>query len=134
MVKIAPELSIKGTALSGRPWKGTSTPVRAITNQSIKKTKEKAKSQWLKSQRRKEAMQEIAKESSELIAKEKELRKLKSKKLKEKRLKQQENEIRAAGNNLIIVSNAKVAKMSKSAKKKLTKLTPEIFSKIIKRR
>ncbi|XP_951784.1 uncharacterized protein TA15915 [Theileria annulata] len=123
------ELKIKGTRLSGRVWKGTSKPVRSIISKSFKKmSKDKIRGKWLKSKLIKEEMEEIKKEAKELIEKDKEEKKKRAKVIKDKRKKKIENEIRSAGKNLIVIGQKKFSKMSKKARKGLTKLTPEMIA------
>ncbi|EAN33217.2 hypothetical protein TpMuguga_02g00932 [Theileria parva strain Muguga] len=123
------ELNIKGTRLSGRVWKGSSKPVRSIISKNVKRlSRDKIRDKWLKSKLFKEEMNEIKKEAKELVEKSKEEKKKKAKEIKIKRQKKIENEIRSAGKNLIVIGQKKFSKMSKKARKGLTKLTPEMIA------
>ncbi|KAK1444115.1 hypothetical protein BgAZ_100210 [Babesia gibsoni] len=122
-------LSIKGTPLSGRPWKKDAKPKRALAKSSGARSKQK----WLESQAFKNSMKEISAEASEAIKRSREERRLKAQRLKEKREKKQENEIRSAGNNVVVVSNKKVSKMTKKARRKLLKMTPEMLRMLTKK-
>lgn len=136
------ELNIKGTRLSGRVWKGSSKPVRSIISKNVKRlSRDKIRDKWLKSKLFKEEMNEIKKEAKELVEKSKEEKKKKAKEIKIKRQKKIENEIRSAGKNLIVIGQSKCylynyknnflekfSKMSKKARKGLTKLTPEMIA------
>ncbi|EKX73101.1 conserved hypothetical protein [Theileria equi strain WA] len=127
-------LSIKGTPLSGRVWKKNSKPVRLLTAKSKQSADDKVRAKWEKAKRLKEEMKEISKDSRELIEKNKEIRKKRIEQIKLKKQKRFENEIKSAGNNAVVVKSAKVMKMTKKAKKKLTKVTPEVISSILRGR
>nr|PVC54889.1 hypothetical protein MACL_00000005 [Theileria orientalis] len=126
---IKSELDIKGTRLSGRVWKKIVKPIRCIISPNAwKLSKDKIREKWLKSKIKKEEIKEIAKESSEIIKKNREDRIKKGEQIRIKRQRKIENEIKSAGNNIIIVGSKKYGKMSKKAKKGLTKLTPEMVN------
>ncbi|UVC54755.1 hypothetical protein MACJ_003726 [Theileria orientalis] len=126
---IKSELDIKGTRVSGRVWKKIVKPIRCIISPNAwKLSKDKIREKWLKSKIKNEEIKEIAKESKEMINKNREERIKRGKEIRIKRQKKIENEIKSAGNNVIIVGSKKYGKMSKKAKKGLTKLTPEMVN------
>lgn len=129
MVAATDSLSIKGTPLSGRPWKKEARPKRALSKSGgAKSAEERNRQKWLAAQAVKSSMKEVAAEASEAVKQAREARKIRSQKIKQKREKQQANEIRSAGNNVVVVNNKKVSKMSKKARRKLMKMTPEMMN------
>lgn len=122
-------LSIKGTPLSGRPWKTESRPRRSLAKSSgDRKAEDRNKKKWLEAQAFKNSLKEVSEEAAEALKLAKEARKARAQRLRQKREKQQANELRSAGNNVVVVSNKKVSKMSKKARRKLLKVTPEMIN------
>ncbi|GIX65901.1 rRNA-processing CGR1, putative [Babesia caballi] len=127
-------LSIKGTPLSGRPWKKEARPRRALARSSGElSAEERNRQKWAEAQAHKKEMKELAAESKEALRQAREQRLERSRKLREKRAKKQANEIKSAGNQVVLVNNKKVAKMSKKARRKLTKITPEMANILLRR-
>ncbi|CDR97888.1 hypothetical protein, conserved [Babesia bigemina] len=127
-------LSIKGTPLSGRVWKRNVRPCRALSKTGgDRSAEERSRQKWAEAQAMKREMKEISAETSEAIQKAQELRKERLRKLREKRAKKQANEIKSAGNEVVLVSNKKVSKMTKKARRKLTKVTPEMANILLRK-
>ncbi|ORM40286.1 uncharacterized protein BXIN_1832 [Babesia sp. Xinjiang] len=123
----AESLSIKGTPLSGRPWKKEARPRRALAKSGGERSaEERNRKKWEDAQAFKNAMKEVAAEAGEAIKQAKERRIERNRKLRERRAKKEANEIKSAGNEVVLVSNKKVAKMTKKARRKLTKVTSEM--------
>ncbi|CCF75687.1 hypothetical protein BmR1_04g07475 [Babesia microti strain RI] len=117
-------IEVEGIPVSGRTWKDKALPIR--TKMMIKNSKKK----WLEQQQMQRHMKLVSLEAKQLIENRKEEIRLKRQRRLEKQSKKVENEIRAAGPNAIVLSNKKVSKMSKKAKKQLMSMTPELISKL----
>ncbi|GFE55274.1 NADH:flavin oxidoreductase, putative [Babesia ovis] len=100
-------LSIKGTPLSGRPWKKDARPRRALSKSGGAHTaEERSRKKWEEAQALKNEMKEIAAEAEEAIKRAKERQMERNRKLRARRAKREANAIKSAGNDVVLVSNS----------------------------